>query len=306
MLSVPSNPKASKSPNTQYRDNLKLILEKGTRVKSQTGTDTITYIAPPAMRFNLEDGFPMITERNMAPDFKKVPTVWKQAIGEMIGFINGARTQQELESYGCHWWRSWVTAKKCNKRGLEEGDLGPGSYGAAFHDFPTAEGENYNQIKNIVEQIIELPHLKTHFISPWIPQYIIRGEGKKQKVVVCPCHGWMHILIQDGKLNLHMFQRSGDVPIGVPSNMVQYAALTMMLAQATGYKPGTFIHTISDAHIYVDQVEAVKEIIAREPRPYPTMTLKTDETDIFKIRVDDFELSDYDPHPGIKNIPVAI
>lgn len=306
MLSVPINPNSNKTADTQYQDNLKLILEQGTRVKSQTGTDTISYIAPPPMRFDLENGFPMITERNMAPDFKKVPTVWKQAIGEMIGFINGARTQTELQSYGCHWWRTWVTEKKCAKRGLAAGDLGLGSYGAAFHDFPTAEGSNYNQIKNIVEQIIELPHLKTHFISPWIPQYTIRGEGKKQQVVVCPCHGWMHILIQGDKLNLYMFQRSGDVPIGVPSNMVQYAALTMMLAQATGYKPGTFIHTISDAHIYVDQVETVKKVLARQPKPFPTMTLKTDNKDIFKFRVDDFELSDYHPHPGIKNIPVAI
>ncbi|MFH1959530.1 MAG: thymidylate synthase [Patescibacteria group bacterium] len=295
-----------KKPDFQYQDTLKLILEQGTRVKSQTGTDTITYIAPPPMRFDLENGFPMITERNMAPDFKKVPTVWKQALGEIIGFINGARTQEELQSYGCHWWRTWVTEKKCHKRGLEAGDLGPGSYGAAFYDFPTLEGSNYNQVQNIVEQIIELPHLKTHFISPWIPQYTIRGKGKKQNVVVCPCHGWMHILIQNDKLNLHMFQRSGDVPIGVPSNMVQYAALTMMLAQVTGYKPGTFIHTISDAHIYVDQIPAVKKIVKREPRPFPTMTLKTNNKDIFKFRVDDFQLSDYYPHPGIKNIPVAI
>lgn len=306
MLSVPSNLRSKRVPHYDYRDTLKLILEQGTRVKSQTGTDTLTFIAPPSMRFDLENGFPLITERNMAPDFKKVPTVWKQALGEIIGFINGARTQEELKSYGCHWWRHWVTEKKCHKRGLETGDLGPGSYGAAFHDFPTAEGDSYNQIQNIVEQIIELPHLKTHFISPWIPQYIVRGKGKQQKVVVCPCHGWMHILIQDGKLNLHMFQRSGDVPIGVPSNMVQYAAFTMMLAQATGYKPGTYIHTISDAHIYVDQVDAVKKVLEREPRPYPTMSLKTDNKDIFKFRVNDFELSDYNPHPGIKNIPVAI
>jgi thymidylate synthase len=306
MLSVPTNPDTKKSPDVQYHNTLKLVLEQGKRIKSQTGTDTLTYLAPPSMRFDLENGFPMITERNMAPNFKKVPTVWKQALGEIIGFINGARTQAELETYGCHWWRTWVSEKKCHKRGLETGDLGPGSYGAAFHDFPTAEGESYNQIKNIVEQIIELPHLKTHFISPWVPQYTIRGQSKKQKVVVCPCHGWMHIMIQEGKINLHMFQRSGDIPIGVPSNMVQYAALTMMIAQATGNKPGTFIHTISDAHIYVDQVDAVKKMLSREPLPFPTMTLKTDNTDIFKFRVDDFELSNYNSHPGIKNIPVAI
>lgn len=306
MLTVPSSSKIKKTADTQYQERLRFVLENGTRIKSQTGTDTISYIAPPPMRFDLENGFPMITERNMAPNFKQVPTVWKQALGEIIGFMNGARTQEQLEEYGCFWWKSWVTERKCHKRGLETGDMGPGSYGAAFHDFPTAEGKTHNQFKDIVEQIKELPHLKTHFISPWVPQYIARGKGKTQKVVVCPCHGWMHFLVVDGKLNLHMFQRSGDLPIGVPSNLVQYAALLMMMSQATGYKPGSFIHTISDAHIYVDQVPAVEIMLEREPRPYPTMKLKTDNTDIFKFRVEDFELSEYDPHPGIKGIPVAI
>lgn len=306
MLTAPSQPSSRKTPSTQYQETLRLILEKGTRVKSQTGTDTISYISPPSMRFDLENGFPLLTERNLAPNFKKVPTIWQQAIGEIIGFINGARTQEELKKYGCHWWRHWVTEKKCKKRGLETGDLGPGSYGAAFHDFPTSEDQPYNQIQNIVEQIIEKPHLKTHFISPWIPQYIIRGQGKQQKVVVCPCHGWMHFFVRDGVLSLHMFQRSGDVPIGIPQNIAQYAALLMMMAQATNNKPGTLIHTISDAHIYVDQVPAVKKILKRDPRPFPTMKLKSDETDIFKFRIKDFELSDYNPHSGIKDIPVAI
>lgn len=298
-----------RTPDTQYRERLKLILEHGTRVKSQTGTDTISYIAIPPMRFRLSNGFPMITERNMAPKTSErlKVTIWQQAIAELIGFINGARTQQQLESFGVSWWEPWVTQEKCRKRGLETGDLGPGSYGAAFHDFPTSEGTPYNQFQNIVEQIIELPYLKTHFISPWVPQYTIRGEGKTQKVVVCPCHGWIHILIQDGKLSLHMFQRSGDLPIGVPSNMVQYAALTMMIAQATGYEPYEYIHSISDAHIYVDQVEAVKRMLEREPIAYPTVTIKRPkQKDLFAFRYDDFELSDYHPHPGIAKIPVAI
>lgn len=301
-------PYDQRTPDTQYRERLKLILEHGTRVKSQTGTDTLSYVAIPPMRFKLANGFPMITERNMSPkESDRLPvTIWKQAIGEIIAFINGARTQQDLESFGVSWWSEWVTERKCHKRGLETGDLGPGSYGAAFHDFPTAEGQPYNQVQNIVEQIKELPHLKTHFISPWVPQYIIRGKGKTQKVVVCPCHGWIHILIQDGKLTLHMFQRSGDLPIGVPSNMVQYAALTMMIAQATGYEPYEYIHSISDAHIYVDQVDAVKTMLEREPVAFPTVKLTNPTTDIFAFRKDDFELSEYHPHPGIKGIPVAI
>lgn len=302
-------PYSQRTPDTQYRERLKLILEHGTRVKSQTGTDTISYIGIPPMRFKLENGFPIITERNMAPKTSErlKVTIWQQAIAELIAFINGARTQEQLETFGVSWWEPWVTEEKCKKRGLETGDLGPGSYGAAFHDFPTSEGPTYNQFQNIVEQIKELPHLKTHFISPWIPQYTIRGEGKQQKVVVCPCHGWIHILIQDNKLSLHMFQRSGDLPIGVPSNMAQYAALTMMIAQATGYEPYEYIHSISDAHIYVDQVEAVEKMLEREPIAFPTVKINDPNIkDLFDFRYEHFELSDYHPHPGIAKIPVAI
>lgn len=294
--------------DTQYREILKKILDQGERTNTQLETDAITLMAPGSMRFKLADGFPMITERNMAPKESErlTVTIWKQAIAEIIGFINGARTLEQLESYGCHWWAPWGTEAKCRKRGLETGDLGPGSYGAAFHDFPTAEGGTYNQFKNIVEQMKELPHLRTHFVTPWIPQYTIRGKGKQQKVVVAPCHGWLHFRILDNKLTVHMMQRSGDVPIGVPSNMVQYGALTMMLAQVLDVEPYEYIHTISDAHIYVDQVDAVEQMLAREPRALPTMKLTNPTKDLFAFRKDDFELSNYNPHPGIKNIPVAI
>lgn len=301
-------PYSERTPNEQYKNLLQDILDKGIRSKSQAGTtkenpegtDCITLFGANPMRFDLSNGFPMITERS-------VKGFWKQAVGEIIGFMNGARTLEELESYGCRFWTNFITPEKCAKRGLEEGDLGPGSYGAAFHDFPTAEGDSFDQFKNIVEQIAFKPHLKTHFISPWIPQYTIRGEGKQQKVVVCPCHGWLHIRILNNKLHLHMYQRSGDVPIGVPSNMMQYGALTMMLAQATGYEPGEYIHTISDAHIYVDQIPAVEEIIKRETLPFPTMKLNNDTKDLFAFRVEDFELEDdYQAGPAVKDIPVAI
>jgi thymidylate synthase len=285
--------------DTQYRDNLQYILDHGVRVESQQGVDALTVIAPPSMHFKLENGFPMITERN-------VKGFWKGSIGEICAFINGARTLEELESFGCKFWTAWGTPEKCAKRGLAAGDLGPGSYGAAFHDFPTADGGSYNQIQNIVEQMIEFPHLRTHFISPWIPQYIIRGTGKQQKVVVAPCHGWIHLRIIDNKLTLHMFQRSGDFPVGVPSNMVQYAALLMMLAHVTKTEPYEFVHSFSDAHIYVDQIDAVKELIAREPKALPTVTMLNKKDDIFAYRADDFEVSDYDPHPSMKDIPVAV
>lgn len=287
-------------PDEQYKNLLKFILENGTQTNSQQEVDALTYMAPPSLRFKLSNGFPIITERKIS---KKI---WGQAIGEIIGFINGAKTQEELSEYGCRWWKYWVTEAKCHKRGLETGDMGPGSYGAAFHDFPTAEGPTYNQFKNIIEQIKELPHLRTHFISPWIPQYTIRGKGKQQKVVVCPCHGWIHIRIIDNKLTLHMFQRSSDTPIGLPANMAQYAALTMMIAQVTGYEPYEYIHSFSDAHVFVDQVEHVKELVQRETKPFPVMKLNPNVKDLFEFRLDDFELEEYDSNDGMWDIPVAV
>ncbi len=293
-------PVAERTPDTQYRDLLQEILDKGVSTGTQLETDALTLMGAKPMRFRMNNGFPMITERKISEK------MWSQAIGEIMGFINGARTLEELEEFGCYWWEPWGSERKTKKRGLEPGDLGPGSYGAAFHDFPTSEGEPHNQFKDIIEQIKEKPHLRTHFITPWVPQYIARGKGKTQKVVVCPCHGWIHLRVLDGKLTLHMFQRSGDVPVGVPANMVQYAALLMAIAEVTGFEPYEYIHTISDAHIYVDQISRVEEMLKREPKVFPTMKLKNKHKDIFKYRHTDYELSDYDPHPGIWDFPVAV
>jgi len=299
-------PVTERTPDEQYKRLLREILDEGIRTESQQGIDAITRIGPQPLRFRLDNGYPLITERTMAPEFKKTPvTVWKQAVAEIFAFINGARTQDALTERGCMWWKYWVTDEKCEKRGLEPGDLGPGSYGAAFHDFPTADGGTYNQFQNIIEQITERPHLRTHFITPWIPQYTIRGEGKTQKVVVCPCHGWIHIRIIDNRLTLHMFQRSADTPIGLPANMAQYAALTLALAHVTGTEPYEYVHSISDAHIYTNQVEAVEQMLERDAQPFPTVKMNTEKTDIFAFSKDDFEIEDYDPHAGIK-IPVAV
>jgi thymidylate synthase len=290
----------NQTPDTQYRQLLQSILDKGERSVAQQEVDTISLIAPQPLRFKLSEGFPVITERKISEK------MWRQAIGEIIGFMHGARTQAELESYGCFWWKNWATPEKCLKRGLEPGDLGPGSYGAAFHDFPTAEGEPFNQFEAVVQQIKELPHLKTHFISPWIPQYMFRGKGKQQKVVVCPCHGWIHFRVINNKLTLHMFQRSSDVPIGLPANLAQYGALLLMMAEVTGYEPYEYIHSFSDAHMFVDQVPKIKELLQREPLPLPKMILKNKKKNLFDYRVEDFELVDYQPHPGMWDIPVAV
>lgn len=286
--------------DTQYRDRLRLILEKGELVQeTKQGVGALTFIAPPPMHFKLENGVPLITERKIL--------FWKAAVGEILAFINGATTQTELESFGCKWWDKWVTPEKCEKRGLLPGDLGPGSYGGAFHSFPTYEGIDFNQIKHLVEQIKELPSLRTHFITPWIPQYVVRGKGKEQRVVVAPCHGWIHVRILDGKrLVLHMYQRSADFPVGVPANMIQYAALTIALAYVTDNIPYMYVHSFSDAHIYVDQIEHVKQMLQREPRKLPCLHLNTSPKNIFEVRAEDFSLTEYDPHLAITNIPVGI
>lgn len=286
-------------PDTQYKDRLRLILEEGELIReTQQGVGALTYIAPPPMHFHLSNGVPLITER-------AIP-FWKAAVGELFAFVNGVRTQKGLEGFGCKWWAKWLTEEKCRKRGLEAGDLGPGGY-ASMHDFPTSEGQPFNQIKHLVEQIKEEPQLRTHFVSPWVPQYVGRGKGKQQKVVVAPCHGWMHVRILPGKgLVLHMFQRSADFPVGVPANMIQYAAFTIALAHVTGNVPYKFVHSFSDAHIYLDQVDAVKEMLSRESRSLPTLKIKSEKDDIFAFRATDFEIRDYDPHPEIKEIPVGI
>lgn len=300
-------PLSKRTPDFQYQNTLRLILKDGIRSTAQQEVDTISLIGPPPMRFKLANGAPLITERNMAPVFKNgKPTIWQQAIAEITAFINGARTQAEIAEFGCHWWEPWVSEQKCAKRGLETGDLGPGSYGAAFHDFPTSEGESINQFSIMLQQMREKPHLKTHFITPWIPQYVPRVKGRTQKVVVCPCHGWLNFRIFGNKLIVNMFQRSGDVPVGVPSNMIQYTALTLMVAQALDLEPYEYVHTLSDAHIFVDQIPAVEKMLEREPRPFPMLKLTNPTKDIFSIRYTDFELLEYDPHPGIAKIPVAI
>jgi thymidylate synthase len=244
----------------------------------------------------------MITERS-------VFGFWRKAIGELCAFINGATTLDELAAFGCDWWQPWATPEKTAKRGLPAGDLGPGSYGGAFHQFPTSEGLPFDQFAHLVEQIRELPGDRTHFVSPWIPQYQTRGQGKTPKTTIAPCHGWLHVRILGGGLHLHMFQRSGDVPVGVPSNMIQYAALTLMLEHLTGVPAVAYYHTISDAHVYEDQVDTVREMLERPPRAFPTVRLTEAGravTDIHDFRGHHFDLTDYHPHPPINGIPVAV
>ncbi len=291
-------PFSERKPDSQYQDRLRQILNEGVKIKNtaqEIPAITLFGTLPP-MVFDLRNGAPIITERKIG--------FWRKPITEILCFIHGFRRLEVLEYLGCDWWSQWATKEKCEKRGLDVGDLGPGSYGAAFNDFPMPDGNGFNQFVQVVEEIKNNPHSRTIFVSPWIPYYAI-PRGSAQKAVVSPCHGWVHLRVIDGRLHLHMFQRSADFPVGVPSNMVQYAALLLMLAQVTGYEPGCFHHSFSDAHIYEDQVEAVKEMLSRSARPLPTLSINEDISDLFEFGPSHFTLTDYDPHPAIDRIPVA-
>ena len=283
---------SERTPDPQYQNLLRKILEEGVEVLPIHG-EKAKMLVGQQLRYRLENGFPVITERDLSGHF------FRGALAEHVAFLHGARTQSELEKFGCKWWKAWVTKEKCDVFGLPEGDLGDGSYGAAWAAFPTKEGEPFNQIENFVKQIKERPHLRTHFISPWIPQYTLQHSGLRRRVVVAPCHGWIHALAfpETKELVIHHFQRSADFPVGVPFNIIQYAAFGMMLAQILDYSLREVVYTFSDAHIYESQYEKVRELLTREPRRLPTVTLDPSIKDIFDFRPEHFALSDYEPHP---------
>jgi len=287
---------SKRKADTQYRDLLKRIKNEGQKVYSQQEENALMVFGH-QMRFDLKNGFPVITERDLVSTEKGRPSQFQLALGELCAFLNGARTLEEMKKFGCGWWSRWVTEKKCAKRGLEPGDLGPGSYGPAWRSFPTSEGEPFDQITHLIEQIREIPHLRTHIVTPWIPQYLGRGEGKQQKVVVVPCHGWFQVLVNTytKELSLHHFQRSADVPVGLVFNLIQYAALTLMISQITGYKPVELVYTTSDTHIFLTQMVDVEEILQTKPQPFPTVTMDPDIKDIFAFRPEHFEVTDYKP-----------
>lgn len=294
-------PYSERTPDSQYHDLLNRIMTEGVEVTPIQGEKSKMVLGH-QMRFAFSNGFPMITERDLSGKFML------GALGEHFAFLHGARTLEEMQAYGCGWWKKWVTKERCDIFGLPEGDLGPGSYGPAWAAFPTAEGQPFNQIEHVIKQLKERPNLRTHIISPWIPQYTIQHSGlPPRKVVVAPCHGYLHILAfpETKEISVHHFQRSGDVPVGVVFNMIQYAAFTMMVAQIMGYTPKELVYTLSDAHIYESQYEKVTELLARDPKPFPTMTLNPDVKDIFAFTQEHFTLSDYQAHSAM-TIPTPV
>ncbi|OYX53583.1 thymidylate synthase [Candidatus Saccharibacteria bacterium 32-50-13] len=301
-----------RAPDYQYHELLQRLHETGHAAVSGMDEGSRELLGH-MMRFDLRNGFPLITERDLTrgttpeiianyesnPGRRPVAGAVKQGLAEIIGFINGARTQEELESYGCKFWRPWTTDEaKAKKRGLELGDLGPGSYGAAFHDFPDGD-TTFDQYAAMIEQIKARPELRTHIISPFIPPYISRAPGRTQKVLVVPCHGLQHYNIDtvNKEISLVHWQRSADVPIGLPFNMVHYGALLMMVGQVTGYTPKELVFQISNAHIYDQHDEHVEELLAREPMAFPRLTIDPSVKRLEDFRVEHFWIEDYNAHP---------
>lgn len=288
------------SIGSQYQKALRQVLEEGECIPTPQRVDAFTRMQV-CMEYPLDSGFPIITERSLAK-------FWRKPIGEMCAFINGVTRVEELADFGCDWWQPWATPERTAMRGLAVGDLGPGSYGGAFHSFPQADGGTFNQFSNLVEQISKKPHRRTHFVTPWIPYFQYPESGLGRKSIVAPCHGWVHVRVISGRLHLHLYQRAGDMAVGVPANMLQYAALLLMLSSLTGYQCHRYYHTVSDAHIYVNQVAAVEEMLSRTVRPLPRLILNEEGRavkDIHDFRADHFELHDYNPHPALR-VPVSV
>jgi thymidylate synthase len=249
--------------------------------------------------FKIINGWPVINLRDLSGP------MFYGALSEHIGFLNGAQTLSELVSFGLNpkWWNRWVTKEKCADFGLSEGDLGSASYGAVWTRFPKRDGGVFNQITAVVEQIKRAPHLRTHRIVNWYPPETIGPKGTR-KVVVAPCHGDIYITADPltKELIVHHIQRSGDLPVGVVFNIIQYAGFGTMLAQTLGYTFVELVYTFNDVHIYDIQYPFVEELISREPFPFPTVTLKEGNGNLIDFRPKDFTLSEYQSHPKM-NIP---
>lgn len=291
----------------QYRNLLKRIMSKGEdcpspMVDGNTGEPLYTReVLGVVTEYDiLENGAPVITERDISG-------FYKGAIGEAFGFINGAHTDAQLREFGCKFWGPWVTHEKCAKRGLEDGDIGKGSYGDVWTHFPMPNGEYFNQWEEIDLQMRERPELKTHRITNWIPFYTIRNHNHQQKVTVCPCHGDIKFYIRpDKRLDMIMTQRSCDVILGLPSNLVEYTAVLLAMAETHNLRPGKFIHIIENAHIYNNTFEYAEQMIEREPEPFPTLEVVNHHDRVWEYRKEDFELKDYHPKEKILKIPVGV
>lgn len=259
----------------QYLDLLNTILQHGVKKSDRTGTGTISYFGY-QMRFDLADGFPLLTT-------KKVHL--KSIIYELLWFLNGDTNVKYLQDHGVRIWNEWAD---------DNGDLGP-IYGYQWRHWRTPDGKEIDQIANLVNALKNNPDSRRHIISAWNPADV-------DDMALPPCHTMFQFYVSDGRLSCQLYQRSGDSFLGVPFNIASYALLTMMMAQVCGYKPGIFVHTLGDAHIYLNHLEQVNMQLQREPYPLPTMRINPDVKDIFSFQYEDFTLENYQCHPAIKGV----
>ena len=262
-----------------YLDLLRHVLEHGKSKSDRTGTGTSSLFGAQT-RYRLADGFPLVTT-------KKVHL--KSILYELLWFIRGDTNVRWLQEHGVTIWNEWADK--------QTGDLGR-VYGAQWCDWRTADGRSIHQLDDVIAQIRRDPHSRRLIVSAWNP-------GEIGTMALPPCHSLFQFYVSDGELSCQLYQRSADLFLGVPFNIASYALLTLMVAQVTGLKPGDFIHTFGDVHIYSNHLEQVKLQLGREPRPLPTMKINPEVKDIHAFRYEDFELVGYDPHPAIK-APVAV
>lgn len=256
-----------------YLDLMQHVLAHGNDKSDRTGTGTRSVFGY-QMRFNLADGFPVLTTKKLH---------LKSIIHELLWFLQGDTNIRYLQENGVKIWDEWAD---------ENGNLGR-IYGAQWRSWRGANGETIDQIANLVEQIKRNPDSRRLIVSAWNPAEV-------DDMALPPCHALFQFYVADGKLSCQLYQRSADIFLGVPFNIASYALLTMMLAQVCGLQAGEFVHTLGDAHLYRNHLEQAQLQLSREPRPLPKMRINPNVKDIFAFTFDDFELVDYDPHPHIK------
>ena len=262
----------------QFHDLIKTVLEKGVKKSDRTGTGTISYFGY-QMRFDLTDGFPLLTT-------KKLHT--KSIIHELLWFLQGSTNIKYLKENGVSIWDEWAD---------ENGELGP-VYGKQWRKWETNDGRVIDQVAQLIEQIKKNPDSRRLIVSAW-------NVADVDKMKLPPCHSLFQFYVANGKLSCQLYQRSADVFLGVPFNIASYALLLMMVAQVCDLQPGEFVHTFGDAHIYQNHMEQVNELLTRDFRPLPQMKLNPDVKNIFDFKFSDFELLNYNPHPSIK-APIAV
>jgi len=261
-----------------YLDFMRHVRDHGVRKDDRTGTGTLSVFGY-QMRFDLGRGFPLLTT-------KKVHT--KSIVHELLWFLKGDTNIAYLKANGVTIWDEWADAN---------GDLGP-IYGYQWRSWPTPDGRHIDQIMQVLGELKTNPDSRRMLVSAW-------NVADLPKMALMPCHALFQFYVADGRLSCQLYQRSADIFLGVPFNIASYALLTLMIAQVCGLKPGEFIHTFGDTHLYLNHLEQAREQLSREPRALPTMKLNPEVRNLFDFRYEDFELLGYDPHPAIK-APVAV